>query len=261
MTNAERIEQQLAAARKMRERLDALDFASPVDTVYDPLDYAWGAFEEYVRRFGGKPGRALFLGMNPGPWGMAQTGIPFGEVETVRNWLKITAPIGKPEREHAKYPVKGYDCPRSEVSGKRLWGLFREVSADAEDFFAGHFVINYCPLLFIASKTLKSGKDGAGNLTPDKLSPAERAAVYEICGENLRELAAALEPDIIIGVGGFAEARAREALDGFPARFGRILHPSPASPRSNANWAGEALRQLNEMGILTGAADKLNIRK
>lgn len=249
VTATERIERQLAAARKMRERLAAIDFASPVEMVYEPLDYAWEAFEEYVRRFGGGRGRVLFLGMNPGPWGMAQTGIPFGEVETVNNWLRITAPIGKPEREHPKYPVNGYQCRRSEVSGRRLWGLFREKSAGAEDFFERHFVVNYCPLLFIASKLLSSGKKSAGNLTPDKLSASERAALYKICDENLRELTAALEPGIVIGVGGFAETRAREALADFGIAFGRILHPSPASPRSNADWPGEARRQLDEIGV------------
>lgn len=235
----------------MREKLNAMCFASPVAAVYNPLNYAWNAFEEYVRRFGGKPGRALFLGMNPGPWGMAQTGIPFGEAETVNNWIKITAPIGKPDAEHPKYPVNGYNCPRSEVSGRRLWGLFRERSESAEDFFDGYFVVNYCPLLFIASKVLKSGKEGASNLTPDKLSPSERTAVYEICDENLRELAMALEPEFVVGVGGFADARARGTLAGFDITFGKILHPSPASPRSNSNWAAEALRQLNQMGLLT----------
>lgn len=249
MENIERVQHQLTAARKMSARLCAVDFQFPVVAVYDPLDYARGAFEEYVRRFGGKPGRVLFLGMNPGPWGMAQTGIPFGEVEAVKSWLGITAPIGKPEREHAKYPVNGYACTRSEVSGRRLWGLFRECSTDAADFFGRHFVVNYCPLLFIASKLLKSGKESASNLTPDKLPPSERKAVYEICDENLRALATALEPSIVIGVGGFAETRAKEALAGFNVTFGRILHPSPASPRSNANWSGEALRQLREMGV------------
>lgn len=259
MEKIERIERQLAAARKMREELDALDFAFPVETVYNPLEYAWGAFEEYVRRFGGKPGRVLLLGMNPGPWGMAQTGIPFGEVETVNNWLRITAPIGKPEIEHAKYPVSGYACQRSEVSGKRLWGFFRERLANADAFFDRYFVANYCPLFFIASKILKSGKVGASNLTPDRLSPAERAAVYEICDENLRKLTAALEPAIVIGVGGFAETRARKALAEFSGAFGRILHPSPASPRSNANWAGVALQQLTGMGLLAGVDNIISI--
>lgn len=244
-----RIQRQLAAARKMRAELGGRHFASPVVAVYDPLDYAWNAFEEYVTRFGGKSGRTLFLGMNPGPWGMAQTGIPFGEVGIVSNWLKITASIGKPETEHKKYPVDGYNCPRSEVSGRRLWGLFREKFGNAEAFFEEHVVINYCPLLFIASKLLKNGKESVSNLTPDKLSAPERAAVYRICDENLRELVSALEPGAVIGVGGFADTRAREALIGIDVRFGKILHPSPASPRSNSNWSGVAEKQLIELGI------------
>lgn len=245
----ERVQRQLVAALKMRERLDGLRFGPPVAAVYNPLGYAWRAFEEYVRRFDGKPGRVLFLGMNPGPWGMAQTGIPFGEVSTVNDWLKISAPIGKPGAEHEKYPVNGYDCSRSEVSGRRLWGLFREKYGSAEAFFAAHFVINYCPLLFIASKLLKSGKESAGNLTPDKLSLSERERIYEICDENLREVVAALEPSFIVGVGGFADTRARESLAGFNLKFGKILHPSPASPRSNANWSGEAEQQLRALGV------------
>lgn len=245
----ERIERQLASARRMSEELGCISFAAPVVTVYNPLDYAWGAFEEYVLRFGGKPGRVLFLGMNPGPWGMAQTGIPFGETAIVRDWLEITTPIGKPPAEHEKYPVYGYDCLRSEVSGRRLWGLFREKYGSASAFFDQHFVINYCPLLFIASKLLKSGKASASNLTPDKLSRFERVAVHRICDENLRELVLTLEPSVVVGIGGFADIRAREALNGIDLRFGKILHPSPASPRSNSNWAGEAERQLIEMGI------------
>ena len=37
------------------------------------------------------PGRkeAVFLGMNPGLWGMAQTGVPFGTVSLVRDWMGI----------------------------------------------------------------------------------------------------------------------------------------------------------------------------
>lgn len=245
----DRIERQLEAAEIMRKELAAQFFSPPVVAVYDPLDYAWNAFAEYVRRFGGKPGRVLFLGMNPGPWGMTQTGIPFGETAIVKDWLKITAPIGKPAVEHEKYPVTGYACSRSEVSGRRLWGLFRERFGSPDAFFDGHFVINYCPLLFIATKLLQSGKESASNLTPDKLSAPERARVYSICDENLRKLALALSPSMIVGVGAFAETRAREALAGIDVKFGRILHPSPASPKSNANWGGEAEKQLRELGV------------
>ncbi|MDL2298433.1 hypothetical protein LJC40_04730 [Synergistaceae bacterium OttesenSCG-928-D05] len=242
-------EKQLEAAITMRDKLAGLSFQPPVVQVYDPLDYAWGAFEEYVTRFGAKEGRVLFLGMNPGPWGMTQTGIPFGEVEIVNDWLKITAPIHAPRVQHPQYPIDGYACKRSEVSGRRLWGLFRERFGTPEAFFEKNFVINYCPLLFIASKILKSGKEGASNLTPDKLSPAERDAVYQICDENLRAVAKAMRPRYIIGVGNFAETRAREALAGMDVQFGKILHPSPASPMSNANWPAMPIKQLEDLGI------------
>lgn len=240
---------QLEAAKAMRGQLAALHFGAPVVQVYDPLDYAWPAFEEYTRRFGGGTGKVLFLGMNPGPWGMTQTGVPFGEVEIVGDWLKITAPIRAPKEQHPNYPVDGYACPRSEVSGRRLWGLFRERFGTPDVFFEKHFVVNYCPLLFIASKILKSGKTGASNLTPDKLPPAERDAVYQICDANLRAVAEAMRPSWVVGVGNFAETRAKEALDGMKIRFGKILHPSPASPLSNANWPAQPIRQLEELGI------------
>lgn len=243
------VEVQLKEAGHMRAALGAMTYAAPVVAVYDPLAYAWEAFRAYVERYGEKTGRVLFLGMNPGPWGMAQTGVPFGEVGIVRDWLQITAEIGRPAHEHPKYPVDGYACPRSEVSGRRLWGLFRDRFATPERFFAGHFVMNYCPLLFIAAKTLKSGKESASNLTPDKLPQAEREKIYAVCGENLRAAVVALRPSVVVGIGAFAETRAREAADGLGVPVVRILHPSPASPRSNADWAGEATRQMRALGI------------
>ncbi|MDR1978811.1 MAG: hypothetical protein LBQ42_08760, partial [Synergistaceae bacterium] len=265
---AQKIDVQLNAAAVLRDRVGRMTFAPPVARVYNPLSYAWPAFQEYVARYGSGKKRVLFLGMNPGPWGMAQTGVPFGEVGVVRDWLKISAPVGRPDDEHPKYPVDGYGCKRSEVSGRRLWGLFRERFGRPEDFFEEHFVANYCPLLFIetwnretARKTDSSGLEspGARNLTPDKLPPSERAALYEACGAHLRALVEALSPRYLIGVGNFAAARAEEALGkealgkeapketpAFPSglRIGKILHPSPASPKSNSDWGGEAARQL-----------------
>ena len=136
------------AAKSLSVAVEHLKFKTPVTHVYNPLDYAWGAHEIYLRRCGRARKRVLFLGMNPGPFGMAQTGVPFGEVNAVRDWLRIEAPIGKPPREHPKRPVEGFACARSEVSGRRLWSLFAERFGRAEDFFADHFVVNYCPLAF-----------------------------------------------------------------------------------------------------------------
>ena len=236
------IAQRLAqAAKTLSHSVQGLRFAPPVTCVYNPLDYAWASHEAYIRKFAGAPKRVVFLGMNPGPFGMAQTGVPFGEVAAVRDWMRVSAPIAAPKRTHPKRPVEGFACSRSEVSGRRLWGLFAERFGAAERFFTDHFVVNYCPLAFIE----ESGR----NLTPDKFPATETARLYAACDEHLHEVVAALQPEWVIGVGDFAEKRARLALEGTEIRFGRILHPSPASPAANRDWAGAATRQLQALGV------------
>ena len=230
----------IAAAQKLSQDVGSMVFSPPVTHVYNPLDYAWAPHEQYLRRFGGSRKRIVFLGMNPGPFGMAQCGIPFGEIAAVRDWLGISAPVGKPAHENPRRPVEGFACTRSEVSGKRLWGLFRERFGSAEAFFAGHFVANYCPLAFF---------DEGRNLTPDKLPAREAGPLYAACNEHLRTLVAALRPEWVIGVGGFAEARAAEALQSMEIPIGRVLHPSPASPVANRGWAEAATRQLVAQGV------------
>ena len=231
----------IAATQGLSKKAGKLKFRAPVAFVYNPLDYAWRAHEAYLRKFAQTPKRIVFLGMNPGPFGMAQTGVPFGEVAAVRDWMGINAPIGQPKRVHPKRPVEGFACARSEASGRRLWGLFAQRFGAAERFFAEHFVVNYCPLAFIEV----SGR----NLTPDKFPAAETARLYAACDEHLRQVVAALQPDWLIGVGDFAEKRARLALDRTNVRFGKILHPSPASPAANRDWAGAVTRQLEALGV------------
>jgi single-strand selective monofunctional uracil DNA glycosylase len=231
----------VAAARTLRDAVDKLTFAAPVADVYNPLRYAWRAHEIYLRRYATRPKRVLFLGMNPGPFGMAQTGIPFGQVTAVRDWLKVEAPIDRPPDEHPKRLVTGFECPRSEVSGERLWGLFAKRFGAAPKFFRHHIVINYCPLAFLE----ESGR----NRTPDKLPPGERAALFAVCDEHLREVVRILQPQWLIGVGDFASRRAREALPDSPPRLGQILHPSPACPASNRDWAGTVTAQLRDLGV------------
>lgn len=228
----------ITAARELSAALAKMRFAPPVTHVYDPLDYAWGIHERYLRRYGDGPKRVVFLGMNPGPFGMAQTGVPFGEVAAVRDWLGLEGPVGQPERVNPKRPVEGFACTRSEVSGRRLWGLFQERFGSAEAFFAEHFVANYCPLAFF---------DEGRNLTPDKLPAAEQRLLLAACDAHLRALVAAFEPEWVIGIGGWAEARALEAVKG--VKIGRILHPSPASPAANRGWSQAASRQLAELGV------------
>lgn len=233
-------DQLVAAARALSARLASMHFSAPVSHVYNPLQYAWLPHEQYLRRFGEGKKRIVFLGMNPGPFGMVQTGVPFGEIEAVRGWMGIEAPVSKPSLENPKRPIEGFACVRSEVSGRRLWGLFSQRFPQADDFFAKHFVANYCPLAFF---------DQGRNLTPDKLPISETAPLEAACDAHLRAIVEALQPEWLIGIGGFAEARANEALRGVSVKIGRVLHPSPASPAANRGWAEAAEKQLRALGI------------
>jgi single-strand selective monofunctional uracil DNA glycosylase len=231
----------IAAARELSAQVGQMTFSAPVTHVYNPLDYAANPHEHYLRRYGDGRRRVIFLGMNPGPFGMVQTGVPFGEVDTVRDWLGLEGPVSQPAQPNPKRPVEGFACTRSEVSGRRLWGLFRARFGTADAFFTDHFVANYCPLAFFVE---------GRNLTPDKLPGEEQAALLAACDAHLRALVAALAPEWVIGIGAWAEARATAALGTTGGwHTGRILHPSPASPAANRGWAEAASRQLIELGV------------
>ena len=228
------------AARELRAAVRPLRFGAPVTHVYDPLTYAWRAHRAFLQRYARGPVRVLLLGMNPGPFGMAQTGVPFGEIDAVRRWLEIEERVDKPELEHPKRPIDGFACTRSEVSGTRLWGAIEAHWKKPERFFEHHFISNYCPLVFM--------EETGRNRTPDKLSAPEREALYAACDRHLRRVMAILEPEVVVGVGGFAQRRAREVL-GDDVRIETILHPSPANPRANRDWEGEVRTQLADLGL------------
>ena len=238
MGHADRV---LRATRRLCEAVDPMKFRAPVTHVYNPLIHAARGHRRYVRRFGDRDKRVIFLGMNPGPYGMTQTGVPFGEIASVRDWMGIEEKIDRPEHEHPKRPVDGFACTRSEVSGARVWGAIASHWGEPEAFFRDHYIANYCPLVFMEA----SGK----NRTPDKLPAAEREALYAACDDHLHRLVDILEPEWIVGIGAFAENRAREVLADRDVAIGRVLHPSPASPRANKNWAGEAAKELRTLGL------------
>jgi single-strand selective monofunctional uracil DNA glycosylase len=227
-------------SRELSERVSELSFRAPVRYVYNPLAYARAPHEAYLKRYGQPPKRALLLGMNPGPFGMAQTGVPFGDVTMVRDFLGVAGSVGKPKPEHPKRPITGFECTRSEVSGTRLWGFAEARFQTAAHFFEDFFVANYCPLVFMDL--------GGKNLTPDKLPKAEQLALFAACDDALRRIVAILKPRFVIGVGAFAKARAEHALPNFAGTIGTVLHPSPASPKANRGWAAIAERELRELG-------------
>lgn len=237
----------ITASRSLARATSRLRFAPPVAHVYDPLVYARAPHEHYLRRWGGWTRPVLLVGMNPGPFGMVQTGVPFGDVAMVRDFLGVRGEVGRPAREHPARPVQGFACPRAEVSGARLWGWVRDRFARPEAFFARAFVHNWCPLAFLDAR--------GRNLTPDRLPAHELAPLIELCDLALVEVARALQVTWIVGVGAFAAERARAALARWPVAsgphpaVGSILHPSPANPAANRGWARQASAQLSALGV------------
>ena len=243
----------MAIERRLVRGLKKLSFAPPVAYVYNPLVYARAPHEEFLRRFACSEPEAVFLGMNPGPFGMAQTGVPFGEVQLVRDWMGIEENVSRPRKEHPKRPILGFECKRREVSGARLWGWASERFGAPERFFERFFVLNYCPLVFME----ESGR----NLTPDKCPKEERDALFALCDRMLRDSIEALEPTQVIGIGNFAERRANEVLEGMDVPIGKILHPSPQSPAANRGWAEAAEKDLVKCGIQVEATRRTRVKR
>ena len=231
----------IAISRRLSDRVDALRFEPPTAFVYNPLAYAREPHEAYLQRYGSGQREMVLLGMNPGPFGMAQTGVPFGDPAYVRGWMGLSGDVGKPSPEHPKRVIVGLDSTRKEVSGTRLWGWAEQRFGTAEAFFERFFVINYCPLVFM--------EEGGRNRVPEKLPKAEREPLFEACDDALRACIEALSPELVIGVGKFAEDRAKKVLGADGPRIGRVLHPSPASPAANRGWVEAAERDLASLGV------------
>lgn len=221
-----------------------LRFSPPVACVYNPLEYAWDLHRSWLEHFGRGSKEVLLVGMNPGPFGMVQTGVPFGEVEAVRSFLGLRGAVRKPVVEHAKRPVSGLACTRTEVSGKRLWGWAAARFVTPQRFARRFFVHNYCPLAFVS--------ESGANLTPDKLSRAETAPLFAICDRMLLAVVDTLQPKLVVGIGAFAEQRAQRVLAQRHVRIGRMPHPSPASPAANQGWERLADEALQALGVVVG---------
>ncbi len=221
--------------------LDRLRFSPPVTHVYNPLHYARRPYDRYLRKFGRRPKRVILVGMNPGPWGMAQTGVPFGEIDHVRDWMGICEPVAKPVPEHPKRPVDGFDCRRSEVSGRRLWGWAATTFGRPQAFFRHVFVANYCPLMFMEA----TGR----NRTPDKLPMAEKRPLLSVCDAALNKTLDHFQPDYVIGIGAFAAGRVMAAAAHGSFVTGQLTHPSPANPRANRGWSAIVTAELRQLGV------------
>lgn len=241
VTSIARAQSLIEVADALSRSLSKLKFKPPVAHVYNPLVYARQVHAQYCERYGATKKSVLFVGMNPGPFGMMQTGVPFGEVSAVRDWLKLDGEITQPESQHQKRPITGWKTTRSEVSGARLWGWAQTRFGTPNRFFKQAFVLNYCPLAFLEA----SGK----NRTPDALPRRERAPLEALCDEALARSIELLAPKTVLGVGTFAEARIKNVVSDPKIVVGRISHPSPASPAANKGWAALIESELAAQGV------------
>jgi len=225
--------------------LCSMSYPSPVSFVYNPIDYAFDVHRTFVKRFCASPKTILFLGMNPGPFGMVQNGVPFGEIKMVKDWLKIDGEVGKPPYEHPQRPILGFQCSRSEVSGQRFWEFFKELCGTPETFFYNSYVHNYCPVAFMT--------ETAKNVTPPELPISVRKTMLSICDKALLEVIQLLGVKVIVGVGRFAHERAMAAVKAgnlANIQTGFLMHPSPINPAANKGWKAIAFQQLQGMGIM-----------
>ncbi len=255
MQDLEAVEGLLEAARRLST---ACDDAIPdligvggVAHATNPLDYAWPLHEAWIRRWGGHGAKVLLLGMNPGPWGMAQSGVPFGATGIVRDALGLPdVRLETPKGAHPKRPIEGLSLTRQEVSGQRLWSLLLDLWGGPAGAMAQVFLVNHCPLLLLNER--------GANITPDKVPSGVMEPVMDACDRHLVEVVDLLGIDVIVGVGAYALNRARRAFGQGPGGHGvtpsgrsvaleTCWHPSPASPLANRNGGADWREQVTQV--------------
>ena len=227
----------IGATAKLRDDMeifaDRLMSDRIVDCVYNPLAYAWDVHVAYLEKSTTAGAKTILLGMNPGPHGMGQMGIPFAATTVVRDLIGIKGiRVLEPRRIHPRRPIEGLEWPREEVSGTRLWGALEEKYGLIDNIFKNVFLVNHCPLMFFLG-------DRARNITPDKIGGPVVRSMLERCDDYLREVVDIIEAEIVIGVGKYAESRARSAFHGSDVTISSCWHPSPASPLANKNGGAD----------------------
>ncbi len=229
-----RMDTVLEAAKVLRDSANQLSDAllkdcKQIDWIYNPLDYAWAPHQEWINRFSSNGAKTLLVGMNPGH-GMGNTGVPFGCPEQVRNFLGITGlDVKQPPKLHPKRTVYGLDCPKPEVSGRRIWSALAEHYGTPEDVSKQIYIVNHCPLWMF--------NDAGQNITPDKLTGGAAKKLKEICDHHLRTVVNEMGITKVIGVGRYAQRQAAEIFKDIEVDW--VPHPSPASPFANRNGGAD----------------------
>ncbi|XP_047511589.1 single-strand selective monofunctional uracil DNA glycosylase [Pieris napi] len=227
------------------ESLKNIKLPETVTHVYNPTIYARDTFEMYIRKYCNTKKKIMFFGMNPGPWGMSQTGVPFGEISSVRDWLGIEGCVGKPLEENAARPVRGFDCTRTEVSGKRFWGLFKKLCGFPEVFFETSLVYNYINQQWMNSKGC--------NITPADFKMSQMESLYNIGDLVFANVLRLYGVETVVAIGRFCLVRAQKAISQYillkNVKVIYLPHPSPRVVNNN-DWEERAISCLRNNNLL-----------
>ncbi|MGY8691554.1 MAG: single-stranded DNA-binding protein [Candidatus Poseidoniales archaeon] len=211
---------------------DKMILECSVDSIYNPLSYAWNPHKAFIELSGGKGAKTLLLGMNPGPHGMGQMGIPFAATSIVRDLLEIKdLEVYQPKNIHPKRLIGGLNWHKEEISGTRLWNLLSSFYGNKDEIFANVYVLNHCPLMFFNGAN-------AINITPDKISGSTVKKLIERCDQHLREVIEIMDIEEVVGIGKYSERRAKIALEGLDINKGadwreNIISVLPSPKKSN----------------------------
>ena len=282
----------------LADDLHALRRPAGVSHVYNPLRYMWPAHERFLSRHyvtdrasapdgrldfyepagTARPRQYLILGMNPGPHGMVQTGLPFGDVVNAAAMLgyrtgdQVLAPVLDGVELHPGRPVIGLVATRREASGERLWGGLAAIFGGLDQTLAQCFAANYCPLAYFADDAQGTnvtpedfGKKTINGKPNPRHDPGYAAELDKICLPYLVRVARAMRVEVILAVGRYAEAKANiiaalcpEATRRCPSpKVVYLTHPSPLATRSAGEWATMARHALENVGALPPGASEV----
>ncbi|KAI8124664.1 hypothetical protein FF38_10666 [Lucilia cuprina] len=213
---------------QLNEKLRNITTPLEISYIYNPVEYAADLHQAYLKKYlkGGK--KVLFIGLNPGPNGMGQTGIPFGNITTVRDKMGLNGTVNQPPNIHPKRPVNGLATTIEEPSGKRLWTKFQELSDGSLDiFFEQCFVYNFCPLLFYNSK--------GDYISPQKLKAPYNRQISNACLHTIEQILELIQPEVIVAIGRYAYDNLKAVKYCIEKRLLYLRHPSPRA--CTKNWS------------------------
>ncbi|XP_073819638.1 uncharacterized protein isoform X2 [Musca autumnalis] len=212
---------------------------------YNPVVHAAEIHCNYLQKYLDSPKRILFVGMNPGRYGALQTGIPFGNITTVKIGMGLKGRITPTPGQRGKIRIRGLEAPEVEhdSSSTRFWRLISELFDGAENYldllFEKCFVHNFCPLVFIDSDGL--------NVSLPYIEPNPR--LFAECRKTLGKQITLLKPDLIICIGKFVRSMLSKTRQAKGREILMIEHPSYKNYISADKWIEDAKEVFQSNGL------------